>query len=328
MNVLITGGTGFIGSRLALKCLERGDHVRILAQENTDAERENRKAIEASGAQVIFGSVTERNKVTESVRGIDVVYHLAAAQHEMNIPDEIFRDVNVNGTKNMLDASVNAGVKRFVHGSTIGVYGDLEGEIHEQSSCNPDNIYGITKLQGERFALSYKEKIPLVVIRISEVFGPADRRLLKLFRGINKNVFFVIGSGKNLHHLIFVDDLIKGLFLAAENEKALGEVFILSGKSPVTTSEMVETIAVELGVKPPKFKVPLFPFMFLAIVMELTLRPLGIQPPLHRRRMDFFRKSFSFSPKHSREVLGFEPDYSFRHGVAETIRWYEANGFL
>ena len=123
MEVLITGGTGFIGSRLALKCLERGDHVRILAQENTDAERENRKSIEAAGARIISGSVTDRNKVAESIRGIDVVYHLAATQHEMNIPDQVFRDVNVNGTKNMLEASVEFGVKRFIHGSTIGVYG-------------------------------------------------------------------------------------------------------------------------------------------------------------------------------------------------------------
>lgn len=328
MNVLITGGTGFIGSRLALKCLERGDYVRILAPENTDAERVNRKAIETAGAHVISGSVTDRDKVTESVGGVDVVYHLAAVQHEMNIPDQVFRDVNVNGTKNVIEASIEAGVKRFVHGSTIGVYGNLDGEIYEESPCNPDNIYGITKLEGERLVMSHQNKISLSVIRISEVYGPADRRLLKLFRTIKKRYFFVIGSGKNLHHLIYVDDLIKGFFLAAENKKALGEIFVLSGKEAITTSEMVRTIASELGVKSPKFKAPLFPFRFAATIMEFILRPLGIQPPLHRRRMDFFRKSFSFSPQKSRDILGFEPGYSFRQGVAETKKWYEKNGFL
>jgi dihydroflavonol-4-reductase len=246
----------------------------------------------------------------------------------MNIPDTVFRDVNISGTKNMLDASLKAGVKRFVHGSTIGVHGNLEGEINEESPCIPDNIYGITKLEGEQLALSYKEKIPITVIRISEVYGPADRRLLKLFKGIKKKMFFVIGSGKNLHHLIFIDDLIKGFFLSAEKEEAIGQIFILSGKSPVTTCEMATLIAEEFGVSPPKFKVPLFPFMAIATIMELSLKPLGIQPPLHRRRMDFFRKSFSFSPKKSREILGFEPDYSFREGAAETIKWYKANGFL
>ena len=328
MRVLITGGTGFIGSRLALKCLERGDEVRVLAQENTDAERENRKTVVEAGARFISGSVAEVDKVDESVRDIDVVYHLAAAQHEMHISDQVFWDVNVAGTKNVLDASLEAGVKRFVHGSTIGVYGSLEGEISEESPCNPDNIYGVTKLEGERLALSYQKKIPITVIRISEVYGAADRRLLKLFKGIKKKVFFVIGSGKNLHHLVFIDDLIKGFFLTTQSEKALGQVFLLSGKKPVTTSEMVETIAHELGVGAPKLKLPLYPFLFSAMIMELTLRPLGIQPPLHRRRMDFFRKSFSLSARKSREILGFEPDYSFGEGVAKTIRWYEENGFL
>jgi nucleoside-diphosphate-sugar epimerase len=328
MRVLITGGTGFIGSRLALKCLEKNDEVRILAQENTDAEIENRKLIEKAGAAIISGTVTDKVKVAESVQGIDIVYHLAAIQHEMNIPDKVFWDVNVTGTKNVLEASVESGVKRFVHGSTIGVYGSMEGEINEGSPCNPDNVYGITKLEGERLAFSFREKVPLVIIRISEVYGPADRRLLKLFNGIKKNVFFVIGSGNNLHHLIYVDDLIKGFFLAAENEKELGQVFVLSGKNPITTGEMVKTIADELGVSLPKVRLPLMPFLLAATVMEATLRPLGIQPPLHRRRMDFFRKSFNFSPKKSREMLGFEPGYSFRQGVAQTIKWYEAHGLL
>jgi nucleoside-diphosphate-sugar epimerase len=328
MRVLITGGTGFIGSRLALKCLEKNDEVRILAQENTDAEIENRKLIEKAGAAIISGTVTDKVKVAESVQGIDIVYHLAAIQHEMNIPDKVFWDVNVTGTKNVLEASVESGVKRFVHGSTIGVYGSMEGEINEGSPCNPDNVYGITKLEGERLAFSFREKVPLVIIRISEVYGPADRRLLKLFNGIKKNVFFVIGSGNNLHHLIYVDDLIKGFFLAAENEKELGQVFVLSGKNPITTGEMVKTIADELGVSLPKVRLPLMPFLLAATVMEATLRPLGIQPPLHRRRMDFFRKSFNFSPKKSREMLGFEPGYSFRQGVAQTIKWYKAHGLL
>jgi nucleoside-diphosphate-sugar epimerase len=328
MRVLITGGTGFIGSRLALRCLEKGDEVRILAQENTDAEAQNREVAVRAGANVICASVTDTKKVAESARGIDIVYHLAAAQHEMNISDQVFREVNVTGTKNVIEACLENGVKRFVHGSTIGVYGSMQGEIDESSPCNPDNIYGITKLEGEQLALSYQGKIPLVVVRISEVYGPADRRLLKLFKGIKKNVFFIIGSGKNLHHLIYVDDLIKGFFLAAESEKALGQVFVFSGKRPLTTGEMVRTIAEELGASRPKVRLPLLPFLFAATIMEATLRPLGIQPPLHRRRIDFFRKSFSFSSQKSRKILGFEPDYSFRQGAAQTIRWYEAHGFL
>jgi nucleoside-diphosphate-sugar epimerase len=229
----------------------------------------------------------------------------------------------------MLEASVRAGVKRFVHGSTIGVYGSsIEGIIDEQSPLRPDNIYGLTKLKGEELALSFANKLPLVVVRISETYGPGDRRLLKLFKTIKKNVFFMIGNGKNLHHLIYVDDLIEGLCLAARVEAAVGQTFILAGKEPVTTNDMVAIIASELGAKGSRFRAPLSLFLFSASLMETILRPFGIQPPLHRRRMDFFKKSFVFSTESSSRLLGFVPRYSFKQGVTETAKWYTKMGYL
>jgi len=329
MNALITGGTGFIGSRLALKCLERGDSVTVFGQENTSAEVENRQLMESRGAEVTLGSVTDRDKVFASVNGVDVVYHLAAAQHEANVPDQVFWDVNAGGTKNILEASEKRGVKRFVHGSTIGVYGSsLGGSIDEQSPLKPDNIYGITKLEGEKLAFSYRKKLPVVIIRISETYGPGDRRLLKLFKAIKKKAFFMIGNGENIHHLIFVDDLIEGFFQAAVTEKAAGEIFVLAGKEFLTTNDMVRVIAEDLGTGGPRFHAPLSPFLMVATVMEKTMRPMGIQPPIHRRRMDFFRKSFFFSHQKASDILGFAPKFSFKEGVSETVKWYNEMGYL
>ena len=116
MKILITGGTGFIGSRLALKCIEKGYLVKVLGQENTIAEKENKRLIEEKGVEVTLAAITDRDALFELLKGVDVVYHLAAAQHEMNVPDQRFLDVNVKGTENMLIASINAGVKRFVMG--------------------------------------------------------------------------------------------------------------------------------------------------------------------------------------------------------------------
>lgn len=329
MRVLISGGTGFIGSRLALKCLELGYSVRILGQVNNSAEEENRKLIESNGAEIYLTSVIEKEKFSELLQGIDIVFHLAAVQHEANVPDQKFWDVNVTGTKNLLDASVDAGIKRFVHGSTIGVYGSaLEGNIDEDSPLKPDNIYGLTKLEGEKLVLSFRGKLPIVVIRISETYGPGDRRLLKLFKAINNNIFFVVGNGKNKHHLIYIDDLIEGMLMAAISDKAIGEIFVLAGKEVLTTREMVEVIARKLGKRVPKHHAPLSPFLLLATIMENILRPLGIQPPLHRRRMDFFRKSFEFSKNKSANILEFEPKVSFDQGVAENAKWYKDVGYF
>ena len=329
MKVFITGGTGFIGSRLAIASREKGHQVELLGQTNTQAEQENHQLLETFGIKTTLGSVLERDKLDELARGCDVVFHLAAAQHEANVPDEHFYNVNVEGTRNMLEASAQGGVKRFVHGSTIGVYGSaMEGEIDETTTLRPNNIYGVTKREGEQLALSYNEKLPVSVVRISETYGPGDRRLLKLFKAIQKNVFFVIGKGDNKHQLIYVDDLIDGMYLAATDPKAVGEVFVLAGKEVLTTRQMVDTVAECLGTHIPRIHAPMLPFLTAAVLLEKTLGPLGIQPPLHRRRLDFFRKSFFFSQEKATRVLGFSPRIDFRQGVAQTAAWYKENGLM
>jgi dihydroflavonol-4-reductase len=186
----------------------------------------------------------------------------------------------------------------------------------------------VTKLAAENLVLAFQQKIPVVIIRISETYGPGDHRLLKLFKAVKKRMFFMVGSGRNLHHLIYIDDLIAGLFLSATAEEAIGKIFVLAGNEPITTSKMVTTIANYLGVPIRPFRAPLLPFLMLAVILETILRPLGIQPPLHRRRMDFFRKSFAFSLEQPSKVLGFTPRYSFNQGVQETLRWYTKMGYL
>jgi nucleoside-diphosphate-sugar epimerase len=328
MNVLITGGTGFIGSRLALRCLERGDNVLVLSKTNTTVEESNRLFLESKGAKCFIGSLLDKDLLDRSLPGVDVVFHLAAVQHEMNVPDKVFHDINVEGTRVLLDACLRHGVRRVIHGSTIGVYGKLQGVIDENSPCTPDNIYGVTKLEGEQLALSYSDRLAVSVVRIPEVYGPGDRRLLKLFKAIQNKKFFLIGSGENLHHLIYVDDLIDGFFLLTSDDADHGEVYLFAGEKPVSTREMAEIIAQALNKHIPNLNAPLWPFMIAATVMEKTLRPLKIQPPLHRRRMDFFKKSFTLSNAKGFKHLGFVAKTSFTEGVAKTATWYQEEGLL
>jgi len=330
MKVLITGGTGFIGSWLALRCVENGYDVSVLGREDaSDVEIKTRKMLGDKGINVIVGSVTDRDRMFEITKGVNIVFHLAAAQHEMNVPDELFRAVNVEGTRNMLDASLDAGVERFVHGSSIGVYDrDVTSIVDESTPLRPDNIYGVTKAEGEEVVGKYFDRQSATIIRISETYGPGDQRLLKLFRGVAKGVFFVIGSGKNIHQLIFVDDLVDGFLLAAKHPAAASETFVLAGVERLSTNDMVASIADAVGVQPKKWRAPLWPFMTLATILEFTLRPLGIQPPLHRRRMDFFTKSFQISTARAESVLGFKAKTSFAEGTRQTAESYRSNSLL
>lgn len=327
-SVLITGGTGFIGSRLALRLAGQGGDVRILAQKNNTVEEKRHQLLIEAGTTIVLGSVTDRAETLQATDGVDLVFHLAAAQHEMNVPDEHFRNVNVEGTRNVLEAAMESGVSRVVHGSTIGVYGAPNGEVDEKSPTTPINIYGTTKLEGEHVALSYAQEIPTVCVRIPETYGPGDRRLLKLFRAVRKGTFFIIGTGSNLHHPIYIDDLVEGLMLLGVHETAPGELFLLGGKDVVTTNEMVQAVAEAMDRPPPKLRLPMAPFLAIAIGLEALLRPLGVQPPLHRRRLDFFRRSFQLSADKAKKMLNFSPEVGFAEGARRTAEWYEEVGLL
>jgi nucleoside-diphosphate-sugar epimerase len=274
-------------------------------------------------------SVTDSVAVGAAMGGVDIVYHLAAAQHEANVPDQYYYDINVEGTRNVLTAAVAARVQRVVHGSTIGVYGAAcRGPITDDSPLEPDNIYGVTKLEGERVVEQFARRVPVTIVRISETYGPSDWRLLKLFKGMARGRFAMVGAGRNLHHPIYVDDLVEGLRRAAAAPAAPGRVMVLAGPDALSTRDMVVAISAAVGRPAPRLRVPITPLLVVARLLERTLRPLGVQPPLHPRRMNFFVKSFSFSCNAARESIDFNPKTTFAEGAALVAAWYRQQGLI
>lgn len=328
MRLLVTGATGFIGSSLSLAAREAGHSVLATGLVNTPAEAANAARLRETGIDLRPFDLTELAEKPAHLARCDAVIHLAAAQHEVSVPDQHFEAVNVEGTRALLAACAAAGGRRFVYGSTIGVYGQQEGELDESSPTEPGHVYGRTKLAAEREVLAGSGGPERVVMRISETYGPSDRRLLKLFRGVRAGRLCLIGSGRNLHHPIYVDDLVRGLLLGATHPAAAGEVLVLAGAEVVTTDQMVAAIADAVGAPPPDLRLPLWPFMAVASVLEAACRPLRIQPPLHRRRMDFFRRSFRLDGSKALDRLGFRSTVGFLEGVHRTAAWYRAQGML
>jgi nucleoside-diphosphate-sugar epimerase len=329
MTVLVTGGTGFIGSRLALEARAQGREVVVAGQLNSVPERERARELEAAGVRIEQGSLQQPAFAERICAGCDTVIHLAAAQHEANVPEDYFFDVNVGGTRTLLEAAVRAGVTRFLYGSTIGVYGDGRGEpIDENTPPAPLNPYGRSKLRAEEVVKSFGEQIEIAIVRISETYGPGDFRLLKLYRAIDRGRFLMVGPGENLRQAIYVNDLLRGLWIAATSPAAVGETFVMAGGEAMTTRDLVRDVALALGRTEPKLKVPMWPFLIAAVAMERTLTPLGIQPLLHRRRLDFFRKSFYFSIEKARRVLQFAPAMPSVAGALSTAQWYRERGLL
>lgn len=329
MRLLITGATGFIGSRLALCARQAAYDVTVTGQVNNPVEAGRRQALEAAGVRVEVGALQEPAFAARVVADCAIVIHLAAAQHEAGVPDQYFRDVNVAGTRTLLEASRRAGVRRFVYGSTIGVYGTAsDGVLDEESPPQPLNIYGQTKLEAEAVVREFARDLETSIVRISETYGPGDNRLLKLFRAVARGRFMMIGSGRNRRQVIHVEDLARGLLLAAERPEAVGQVFVLAGSEVMTTREMVDAIGRAVGRPVSRLSVPLWPLIVAAVGFETVFGIVGRQPPLHRRRLDFFRKSFVFSTRKAEERLGFRPQIPFAEGAARTAAWYREQGQL
>lgn len=328
MRALVTGATGFIGARLAEKLAAAGLDVIAFGAENTPLEQSRRDALQQRGLRVEIGTLADEALLARLAAGTDAIFHLAAAQHESNVPDEYFRDVNVEGTRKLVAAANAAGTGRFVYGSTIGVYGrGRDAELTETSETRPENIYGRTKLEAESVVRSLAT-VPWTIVRISETYGPGDGRLVKLFKLVNDGVVPIIGDGRNEHHPVFVDDLVDGLLLAAQSPAAIGETFVLAGSEIVPTRALIEGVAAALGKPLRSVRLPVAPLMLAALACETGCRPLGVSPPWHRRRLDFFVKRFKFSQEKARRVLGYRPSTPFVDGARETADWYRRNGYL
>ncbi|HVF18491.1 MAG TPA: NAD(P)-dependent oxidoreductase [Steroidobacteraceae bacterium] len=328
-HLLVTGASGFIGSRLALHLSRSGIDAVFTGRDANDIEQARIRELAAAGVKVQLGDLREAEFVAKVMAGRNSVIHLAAAQHESHMSDEHFRSVNVAATRLLLEAARVAGVRRFVYGSTMGIHGSSEkGPITEDSAPKPLNIYTQTKLAAEGVVGEFASQIDVVITRIAETYGPGDLRLLKLFKAIDRDRFVMIGRGDNERQPIYVDDLIRGLLAALVRPTAIGETILLTGNEVMTTRDMVRYIATVLDKPMPRLHLPMWPVLAAANVSYALLRPLQIHSPLQPRSLDFFRKSFVFSTTKARDLLGVEPSTRFVDGARATLDWYRTQGYM
>jgi nucleoside-diphosphate-sugar epimerase len=218
-----------------------------------------------------------------------------------------------------------------VHCSTVGVHGDVEhAPADEDAPLKPGDIYQATKLAGERASQEAAAAcgVELVIARPTGIYGPGDRRLLKLFRGVARRRFVVLGSGRIFYHLTYIDDLVDGFRLCGEVPGAAGRTYILAGAEVTTLNELVERIAGAAGVAPPRLHLPVWPFWAAGAACEALCAPFGIQPPLYRRRVDFFTKSRAFDITRARRELGYSPAVPLDEGIRRTLAWYRDAGWI
>lgn len=327
-KILVTGGTGFIGGSLCERLARDGQSVRALVRDPARADELRRW-----GVEVTTGDLRDLRSLERAAQGTTTVYHIAASFREARATRKEMWDTNVQGTKNMLDAAIKAGARRFVHCSTVGVHGNItHPPANEETPFAEieDNDYQQSKLEAERVVRRYiaDGRVPATIFRPSGAHGPGDLRFLKLFKAIAAGRFIMIGSGEQLYHMIYIDDLIDGILLCGTKAEAIGHAYILANDEVVTLNQLAQTTAEVLGMRPPRLHVPFAPVYIASVLCEWLCKPFGLAPPLYRRRVDFFRANRAFSIAKAKRELGFQPKVDFRTGLQRTAEWYKEHGLL
>jgi len=275
-----------------------------------------------------IGDVTDKSAVQSAMQSVDAVVHLAALLHIANPPPEMrekYERINVGGTATVVEAAIEAGVKRVVLFSTIAVYGHADGcVLNEQSPTHPETFYAETKLSAEQLVLNAKRKDGQhlgTVLRLGAVYGSRIKgNYERLTQALARNRFIPIGNGLNRRTLVYDKDVGRAAVLAVSHPAAAGRVFNVTDGAFHTLNEIIESICSALGRKPPRFSLPLGSTRALVGLVEKGCRSLGIKPPVTREMIDKYTEDIAVDGSLIQKELGFMPQYDLKTGWEETIR--------
>jgi nucleoside-diphosphate-sugar epimerase len=326
MRAVVTGGTGFLGSHLVHALRAAGHDVAVLARNDAKA-----RSVLPHGCEVLLGDICDAALARKLVAGADLVFHTVSNFRTASGAAATYRRINVEGTTTVLEAAIAANVARFVHCSTIGVHGDVASSPgNEESPFNPGDLYQETKLEAER-AVARRvgaSATQIVIVRPCSLYGPGDTRMLKMFRMLARGTFFKVGACRANFHAGYIDDVVDGFLRAASVPGIDGEAFIVGGSDYVPLEAYIDTAADAVGASPPRVRLPYALMYSAAWGCERVCAPFGVEPPLHVRRVRFFRNNRAFSIDKARDVLGYSPKIDLRDGMRRTVAWYKAQGLL
>jgi nucleoside-diphosphate-sugar epimerase len=327
VKVFVTGATGFAGSHLTVRLLERGYQVVGL-----DIKKGNHfDKLQEKGAQLHIGSVTDPELVDHLTAGCDRVFHLAAAFRKVNLPKSNYWDVNVNGTRHVLTAAKKHRVPRVLHCSTCGVHGNVTSiPAAEDAPIAPADWYQETKWQGELVCREFTEEgLWITTVRPTAIYGPGDpQRFAMLFRRIATGRFFMIGTGDTHYHPVYVSNLVDAMEQMIEADVARGKAYLIGDESSIAIKNLINEIAKVLSKNVRLIHIPYWPAYLAAVACEIIYKPFPAEPPIFPRRVDWFIQNRSFDIRRAKQDFGYHPTVDLSTGLTRTGEWCVQEGII
>ena len=324
MEIFITGINGFIGSNLARYLTQLGHRVSGSVRKSSDLS-----FLHGLKVNLFTGDISDEGFLVNAFQGQEIIYHIAALASDWGTK-KAFDDINVHGTKNVAHAALKAGVRRLIFVSSTAVYGLTGYRNRSENDVRPENNfpYAIAKQAAEDWLKNFSQEanLPITIIQPANIFGPHDRTFfIKFARGLEKGMVSFIDHGVAWTCPTYVENLAEALWLAATNERAIGETFIISDGLEITWHQYVEKICRALELPLPRRSVR-FGFAYaLAGILEIIFKLFRIkkEPPISRYRIRNFGLDYHFSIDKAKTILGYSPQIDLDEGIRRTVQWYK-----
>lgn len=326
MYVLVTGGTGFIGSALVKRLLKQEAMVGVLARDERKLDASLRKKVEIYKADI--SDLTSLELSLSSGKNMDVLFHLAACTDYEAGGEKLFR-TNVTGTLNLLNLAIKQGIKKFVFASSIEAIGPVKKEdipANETHACQPVNLYGESKLWAEREVAKFRSqgKLDTVILRLGNVYGPGSLSFIsRIVSAISSkdNRYLYVNRNRYSWHPVYIEDAIDGIMKAA-GRKGTSDVYILTGAEYVTVGFLSHLIAQKLNIDVRTLELNELEKLYLRLQRKVNnFYHLLV-------RADEKRIHWIYSIEKAKKNLGYRPKVRLKEGITKTLEWAERQGLL
>jgi nucleoside-diphosphate-sugar epimerase len=325
-TILVTGASGFVGGHVVEALARNGIRPRCLVRRTSRLD-----FIKHWSPELVFGDATSAASLETAVEGVDGVIHCAGVTRALSLPDYI--QVNADGCRNLCCACLarNPAVRRIIHISSLAALGpSVAGRpVQEGEARRPVSDYGSSKLAGHRVAEAHMDRLPIVILVPPAVYGPFDKDFLNYFAWVKRGISPMIGREERWISLIYARDLARAVLACLENEKAVGNEYIVEDGHPHTWTEVAAAIAQSMRKSPTPLRLPPSVVKVVGAVMGLAARCTGKPALFSRDKLkDLLQPSWTCSSAKIRAELGFVPHYPLEQGIEETYRWYTEHKWL